>query len=126
VLRVKFPKYSEVNINMTPHLKSFLWNENLKDNLRNVINSDEVRNKLDLLFPHTSAETPCNVDNLVNDFTKILNNSCRKVLPIRRQKKINKNTQNINKSGLIKIVIHLKRIFVIWEICLQNSPMTHI
>ena len=111
---------------MTPHLKSFLWNENLKDNLRNVINSDEVRNKLDLLFPHTSAETPCNVDNLVNDFTEILNNSCRKVLPIRRQKKINKNTQNINKSGLIKIVIHLKRIFVIWEICLQNSPMTHI
>ena len=77
---------------MTPHLtESFLWNENLKDNLRNVINSNEVRNKLDLLFPHTSAETPCNVDNLVNDFTEILNNSCRKVLPIRRQKKINKN-----------------------------------
>ena len=48
VLRVKFPKYSEANINMTPHLKSFLWNENLKDNLRNVINSDEARNKLDL------------------------------------------------------------------------------
>ena len=76
---------------MTPHLKSFLWNENLKDNLRNVINSNKVRNKLDLLFPHTHAETPCNVDNLVKDFTEILNNSCRKVLPIRRQKKINKN-----------------------------------
>jgi hypothetical protein len=52
---------------------------------------DEVQNKLDLLFPRTSAETPCNVDNLVNDFTEILNNSCGKVLPIRRQKKINKN-----------------------------------
>jgi hypothetical protein len=59
VLKVKFPKYSEVSINMTPHLKSFLWIENVKDNLRNVINSNEVRKKLDLLFPHTSAETPC-------------------------------------------------------------------
>ena len=91
VMRVNIPELSRDDINLTPHPTSFVWNANMRNNsLRDVINSDEVQNKMISIF---ADETSCDVNRLVDDFTEILRDSCHKVLSIKKQKKINKNKQ---------------------------------
>ncbi len=63
----------------------------MSSSLRDVIDSDEVQNKMISLF---ADETSCDVNRLVDDFTEILSDSYHKVfLSIKKQKKINKNKQ---------------------------------
>ena len=94
--RVNIPGLSRDDISLTPHPISFVWNANMSSSLRDVIDSDEVQNKMISLF---ADETSCDVNRLVDDFTEILSDSCHKVfLSIKKQKKINKNKQKQSKK----------------------------
>ena len=91
VMRVNISGRSEDDIELTHHPKSFVWDPSMSNCLRDVINSDEVQNKLNFLF---TDETSYNVDHLVDEFTEILSDSCHRILPFKKQKKAKKNMSN--------------------------------
>ena len=87
-MRVNISGRSEDDIELTHHPKSFVWDPSMSNCLRDVINSDEVQNKLNSLF---TDKTSYNVDHLVDEFTKILSDSCHRILPFKKQKKTKNN-----------------------------------
>ena len=50
ILQIKYPQNSGDTFKLTPHIKSFIWNESQKDALRECMSSNEVENKLESLF----------------------------------------------------------------------------
>ena len=46
ILQIKYPQNSGDTFKLTPHIKSFIWNESQKDALRECMSSNEVENKL--------------------------------------------------------------------------------
>ena len=66
VMRVNISGRSEDDIEVTHHPKSFVWDPSMSNCLRDVINSDEVQNKLNSFFTN---KTSYNVDHLVDEFT---------------------------------------------------------
>ncbi len=92
-MRVSVPELLRDDISLTPHPTSFVWNANMRNSLRDIINSDEVQNKMISLF---ADGTSCDVNRL-DDFTEILSDSCHKVLSIKKQKKINKTSKTNSK-----------------------------
>jgi hypothetical protein len=50
VLRIEFPQRLNDAMKLSSHPISFKWNENHKEILQNVMNSEEVKNKLNALF----------------------------------------------------------------------------
>ena len=87
VMKVKTPPPTEDDIIMTPHPECFVWNENLKDKLKVTLNSSEVKNKLDQLFSKIPPGDSCDINTTVNEFTDILNISCKSVLSMKIQRK---------------------------------------
>ena len=65
--------------------------------LRDVINSDEVQNKLNSLF---TDKTSYNVDHLVDEFSEILSDSCHRVLPFKSKRKLKRTGQSKLKNGI--------------------------
>ncbi len=61
VMRVNVPGLSKDDSSLTPHPTSFVWNANMRNSLADVINSDEVQNKMISLF---ADETSCDVNRL--------------------------------------------------------------
>ena len=97
-MRVNISGRSEDDIELTHHPKSFVWDPSMSNCLRDVINSDEVQNKLNSLF---TDKTSYNVDHLVDEFTKILSDSCHRILPFKKQKKTKRTGQSKLKNGII-------------------------
>jgi hypothetical protein len=42
ILQIKYPQNSSDTFKLTPHIKSFIWNESQKDALRECMGSNEV------------------------------------------------------------------------------------
>ena len=90
ILQIKYPQNSGDTIKLTPHIKSFIWNESQKDALRECMSSNEVENKLEsLFFQHkgVSSDEATDTDILVANFSEILSDTSQKVLNIKKQKK---------------------------------------
>ena len=69
---------------MTPHPECLVWNENSKDKIKIILNSNEVKNKLEHLL---SPWNFCDINTTLNEFTDILNTSCKRVLPTKARGK---------------------------------------
>jgi hypothetical protein len=90
ILQIKYPQNSGDTFKLTPHIKSFIWNESQKDALRECMSSNEVENKLEsLFFQHkgVSSDETTDTDIFVANFSEILSDTSQKVLNIKRQKK---------------------------------------
>ena len=94
-MRVNISGRSEDDIELTHHPKSFVRDPSMSNCLRDVINSDEVQNKLNSLF---TDKTSYNVDHLVDEFTEILSDSCHRILPFKKQKKTKKKMSKQNQK----------------------------
>jgi hypothetical protein len=74
VLRIEFPQRLNDAMKLSSHPISFTvsGSENHKEILQNVMNSEEVKNKLNALFFQEPENKPSDVNVLVNNFTEIL------------------------------------------------------
>ena len=90
VMRVNISVRSGDDIELTHHPKSFAWDPSMSNCLRDVINSDEVQNKLNSLF---TDKTSYNVDHLVDEFTEILSDSCHRFYHLKSKRKLKKHVK---------------------------------
>jgi hypothetical protein len=74
---------TEKTLQLSPLPISFLWNDALKNTLRENLNNTSILNEMNTLFQFPQGR---DVDSLVNEFTNIINNVSRKLIKIKNRR----------------------------------------
>ena len=84
-------KHPNVNMEVLNKPISFVWDETKKQDLYDVMSSEDTVNKLESLFceQNDADSSLVDIDVIVNNFSEILCESSQKIL--KRKKQINKN-----------------------------------
>ena len=91
VMKIKTPKHPNVNMEILNKPISFVWDETKKQDLYDVMSSEDTVNKLESLFceQNDADSSLVDIDAIVNNFSEVLCESSLKIL--KRNRQINKN-----------------------------------